>query len=464
MSDRKIRAGGILLVVGALVAMVPTALQAQEEGGEGEQAGQEEVECPLEGKEITRQARDLLVEAGKADSVSPEEAPGKYRQALTRIRLALKQDSADATAHLLAGRAHIGLEQFAEADSMLTRFTELMPEEGCRTLATRERRAAWANSYNTGIRAYQSGEDSTALTAFERANVIHEDPRSLNNAALLNQRIGNAERAEELYRRSMEIAEQQESLRGAAINLAELLRNRGDVEDALSIYEDYLELHPEDVTATINYAVSLRSSDHPDSARAVFERLLDRDDLGFRQWFNVGLGLMESTSYEGAIRAFRQARESRPYDKSSMENLVQANLGSQNFARAATLADSLVDWYPYQKGLYQSLIQALDRQGRTDAVQRILPQIQSMPLEFPRLNMIQEGEGYVIRGELRGGTAAGQEVTLPFEFLDEEGEVVATREATVTLPAQGESQGFQLSLETDESVVGFRYGEVGGGS
>ena len=459
MLHRTVRAGVIVLVAGALLGAAPAALQAQEQGGGGEEAS-----CPLEGKEITRQARDRLVQAGKIDSISPDQARRSYREALTRLRLALKQDSTDATAHLLAGRAYIGLDQYAEADSMLTRFEELMPQPGCQQIARRERQAAWASSYNAGIRAYQAGENSTALEAFERANLIQEDPRSLNNAALLNQQAGNRERATQFYRRSMEIAEDQKQLRAAAINLAELLRSGGQADSALDIYATYLSSHPDDVTATINYAVSLRSAGSADSARTVFQTLLERDDLGFRQWFNVGLGLMESESYQGALRAFQQARKERPFDKSSMENLVQANLATRDFARAATLADSLVDWYPYQKGLYRTLMQALDRQGRTQAVQRILPQIQGMPLEFPRLNMIRQGGAYVVRGQVAGGAAAGQEVTIPFEFFDGQGSVVASKEATLTVPAQGETQSFQLQVQSDQPVAGFRYGEIGGGS
>lgn len=461
MVTRKVRAGGILFLAGMMLAAGPTLLRGQEEG----EGGEESEQCPLQAKEITRQARDRLVEAARLDTVSPEQARGQYQQALTRLRLALKQDSADATAHLLASRAYIGLDRYADADSMLTRFTELLPQEPCRLLARRERQAAWADAYNAGIRAYQAGEDSTARASFEQANVIMEDPRSLNNAALLNQQTGDTERARKLYRRSMEIAEQAEQLRAAAINLAELLRNQGATDSALTIYTSYLDRHPDDVQATINYAVTLRTAGQQDSAGKVFQALLQRDDLGFRQWVNVGIGLLESSAYQGAIRAFQQAREVRPYDKPSMENLVDANMGARNFGRAATLADSLVDWYPYQKTLYRSLMQALDRQGRTEAVQRILPQIQEMPLEFPRLNMVRRrGGGYVVRGQVTGRAMAGQQVTIPFEFFDAQGEVVATEEATLTLPSQGQTQAFQLQVQTDAEVAGFRYGEVGGGS
>lgn len=460
MLDRTVRTAATLLAAGALIAAAPAVLQGQEEGQEEES----QVECPLEAKEITRQARDQLVQAGKLDTISPEQAAGQYRQALTRLQLALKQDSADATAHLLAGRAYIGLGQFRRADSLLTRFTELMPQPGCRKIAQQERRAAWANAYNTGIRAYQSGDDSTARQAFERANLIAEDARSLNNAALLNQRGGDTARAAKLYRRSLEIAENPEQRRAAVINLAELLRSQGQADSAMSIYRGYLSSHPEDVTATINYAVSLRSAGRTDSARAVFQSLLERDDLGFRQWFNVGLGLMDSGNHGAAARAFRQARGARPYDKSTMQNLMQANLGAGNFARASSLGDTLVNWYPYQKGLYQSLMQALDRQGRTQDVQRILPRIQDMPLEVPRVNMIRQGEAYVVRGQIRGGTAAGQQVTIPFEFVDAQGAVVTAKDATITVPAQGSAQSFQVRVQSRQPVAGFRYGEVGGGS
>lgn len=443
-------------MAGALLAVGVTGLAAQE--------GQQAVQCPLEAKAITADIEELVNEGVRLDTAAPAEATQKYQEALTRVQLALKQDPEDAATHWLAGRVYTGLDRYADADSMLTRFTELMPEEGCRQLAQEVRRRAWAKAYNAGVRAHQAGSDSLAMAKFEDANRVFEDARSLNNAALLHQQRGNLDRAEELYRRSLDIAGKGEPQRVAAVNLAEVLRSKGETDRALQRYRQYFENRPGDAQAKIKYAQALREAGQTDSANAVFDQVMQDGDLGFQEWFNLAVGLTQSQSYEGAVRAFEEARRSRPYHKPTMQYLMQAYVGAGNAARAVALGDTLVSWFPYEEGLYRTYMQALDRQGRTERVQQLLPRLQSLPLEIPRLELTRRGQNrYVLRGQVTGRARAGQEVTIPFELLDNQGNVVATRRATLTLPSQG-ARAFQLQFETDQPVAGFRYGEVGSGS
>lgn len=460
MFERDSRLLASALVAGVTLLVVSGDLAAQEQEGE----------CQMEGTEATRQAEQMIDEATNLDTVSPDQARSGYERALTRVQLALKQNEQDAAAFWLAGRAHIGLGNLARADSMFNRFIELAP--GCTGLTNAARQNAWVEAYNTGIRAYQAGDDTTALERFEAANVIREDARSLNNAALLQQQRGNLERAESLYRRSLEVAEDPEQRRAAAINLAELLRQDGRAEASMSLYADYLERHPEDVTATINYAVALRelaSTDSTrtslaDSANALFQRLLEREDLSFTQWFNTGIGLMRSQAFEGAKVAFQKARDLQPYDKPTMQNLVEIHRVTGSAGQAVTLADTLVSWYPYQKDLYRTYIQALDQQGRTQRVQQLVRQFDDMPLEFSQLDMVREGQNsYVVRGQVSPGSRAGQTVTVPFEFLGPDGSVVASEVVTIEVPAQG-SANFELVLESQQAVAGFRHGRIQGGS
>lgn len=448
MFDRFARSVGFL-VLAAGIAVGTSGVAAQE--------------CQLEGTEVTRQAEELIDEASKLDTIAPEQARDNYQQALTRVQLALRQNEEDATARWLAGRAQLGLGDFVAADSLFTEFVEMKP--ACEDLARTARNNAWVSAYNAGIRAYQAGDDTVALEQFEKANVIDDDARSVNNAALLHQQRENTERAETLYRRSLEIAEDTAQYRAASINLAELLRTQGRTEESQEIYRSYLEEHPGDVDAAINYAVGLRAEGREDSAQAVFDGLLERDDLSFEQWFNTGIGLVESQTYEGARLAFQKARELRPYDKLAMQNLAQVNMGVGNFGRAAAISDSLVDWYPYQTDLYRNLMQAHDKQGNTERVQQILPRMQDMPLEIPEASMVQRSEDtWRVQGQIAGRTAAGQTVTIPFEFFDENGETVVTREISLEVPGEGQMQPFTVEVSSDRPIAGFRYGEAQAGS
>lgn len=448
-----VRIGSVAGLASAFLLAGGSGALAQEEG-DGESA-----QCPLEGSELTAQAEDFIDDAANADSARVAEA--NYQQALARIRLALRQNEEDAAAYWLAGRAHVGLGDYAKADSMLNRFLDILSEPGCRQLVETVRFQAWADTYNEGIRHYRAGEDSAALEKFEKASRIYEDARSLNNAALLNQRLGNLEKAEELYRHAMEVAEDTEQLRASAINLAELLRGQGKLDETLEMYRQYLEENPDDVTARINFAVGLRDAEMPDSAQSVLSDVMSREGLTAKEWSDVGVTLMGMDATERAVEAFRNAREVEPYNKTVMENLLEAQAALQNFDRAAALADTLVSWYPYQKDLFRAFIQILDRMGNTQRVQQLLPAMQNMPMDVVQSVLLQQDEGvYVVRGQVRGGTASGQTVTLPVELFDSDGNTVASTQVEVQVPAQGEGTTFQVAVRTDESVAGFRYGEV----
>lgn len=451
------------LAVCALVAG-SSGLYAQEEDAEEDQQS-----CELEGTEILDQAEDMINEAAELENEESAEAAveAQYEQAWKRVQLALQQDSSSAAAYYMAGRTSIGLGENVRADSMLDRFVELEP--GCASIAEDIRFDGWASTFNEGIRAYQAEDDSTALDKFEQANALREDPRSLNNAALIHQQRGDMERAEELYRGSLEIAEgdeeYEEQFRAATINLAELLRARGDREEMLGIYRDYLDQRPDDVRAKVNFAVGLRETDRADSARAVLQTVVDRDDLTFEERLDVGRSLMGMKDYEGARVALEQAREARPYHKDVMQQLMTSRANSGEVEGAAALGDTLVRWYPYQKQLLQSYVQILDQQGRADDVQQFLPALEGMDVRIPQSGLVQQGENtYVIRGQIRGETVTNQTVVLPVSLIGPDGETVAEQEAEIQVPGADELSAFQVTVQTDQPVAGFRYGQIDRGS
>lgn len=463
MQSYVVKTAATFLAACVLVAG-PAGAAAQEEDGE-----EEGESCELEGTEVLDQAEDILNEAAESDTTESTSAAveAQYEQAWKRVQLALQQDSTSPAAYYMAGRASIGLGDNARADSMLDRFVELEPN--CESIAEDIRFDGWAGIFNAGIRAYEADDDSTALEKFEEANLLREDPRSLNNAAIVYQQRGETERAEELYRTSLEKAEGdeefREQFRAATINLAELLRDGGDREEMLEIYRDYLSQNPDDVTAKVNFAVGLRESDHADSAQAVLQSVVDRDDLSFEERLDVGRSLMGLKDYEGARTALEQAREARPYHKDVMQQLVTARANSGEVEAAAALADTLVQWYPYQKQLFQSYVQILDKQGRADEVQQVLPDMQDMDVRIPRAGLVRKGENtYVIRGQIRGETVTDQTVVLPVSLVGPEGETVAETDAEVEVPGAEELSAFQVTIETDESVAGFRYGRIEQGS
>lgn len=447
-----VRALALLLLIGVASAALGTApAQAQET----------EQECEIQGTEASSRAEQALNEGLEAEDEA--EARQRFEQALATADQELENnpDNPPPAALWIAGRAELRLGNYARADSLLTRFETAKP--GCGQFTAQVRRQVWAELFNEAIEAYQAGDQQGALDKFDQANLVWDDPRSLENAAVLHQNQGDLAKAEELFRRTIEVAADTSERRNTAVaSLARVLEARGKDQEAMQLYEDYLAENPGAVEMKVNYAATLISQGNQDEARQIYSDLLGQEDLSFDILSSVGLGLLQLGSNEEAMQALRRARQIQPYGKSAMVNMFQATLGAGQLERAVALGDTLLDWFPYEKQTYTSMAQALDRLGRTGRVQEILAAQQGLPMEFLQVQMNTRGSNiYVVQGSVSGQASAGQEVTVNFEFLSGSGDVVAEKDVAIQLPPQGQTQVFQTSVQTDEEVAGFRYGRAG---
>jgi tetratricopeptide (TPR) repeat protein len=440
--------------VALLLGMGPIALQAQQkEGGQAKK-------CQLSGGDLTQKAEKEIGEAAKAKSDSA--GMQGFQSAMRLLRVALAQDANDPAALWLLGRAHVGLHEYVAADSALTAFAQLAPE--CSNLFNALREQTWVSLYNQGVRAYQGGDEGTAMAMFDSANIMQKDPRSLNNAALLHQQSGDTATAESLYRTALQVDGDSMQVRAATINLAVLLRNQNKNDESRQVYEDYLAKHPQAVTARINLAVNLAQDGQPDSAKAMLSDLLGRQDLAYPELTDLGTGLLQIQATDLAQQAFQRAHKANPYARDGYLNLLQAAVSAGDFKTAADVGGELLDRYPYEKQAYRAVAQSLDRLGRKQEVQAKLRQMQALPLEFVDLQLAGQGGTYQIQGQVSGGTASGKKVTIPFTFYGPDGSQVAQQSVSLTVPGREEVAGIQFQIQSEKPISGFTYGKAQTGS
>lgn len=438
-----------------LGALLPVGLAAQEQGQDPGQEGRsgDETTCQLEPSNAATTAQSLINEAREAPS--PEEGAEKYRRALEVV-----QDGVDAEVPvdvILGAMAHIGLGEYETADALLDRFLALKP--GCVEPATNTRYNAWVDLYNEAIRAYQAGDLERALERFELANQIHTDIRSLNNAAFLHEQQGNTERAIELYRRAIASGGEREQVRSSLSSLSDLLMVEGRIEEAAQAYEPYLEDHPDDVVVQVRYAVALGEAGRQEEATPIFERALAAEGLTSAQWNEVGVGLFNAEQYEKSVAAFRRAHEANPHNKEGLENLVTALIQAEAFGEAVDLAPELIERYPYEEEHYRLAANALANVDRDREALQTMQRSEGLPFLLDGVRMTSSGQGsYVIRGTIEGRPAsAGTTVTIPFELVGRDGQVIATDELELQVPAAAQTSSFELGFQIDGEAAGFRY-------
>lgn len=453
MRTHVLRGLGPTLCLALLLA--PAGLSAQEQE-EQQAAGQE---CKLQASEAASKAAAAIEEARNAQE--PQQARQAWQRALEAVVPAVSGGSEDPTPYILAAQANIGLGNYEEADRLLDRFMEIAPE--CGEPAENTRYNAWVGLYNQGIQAYQSGNPEEALQHFEKANLIHEDARSYNNAAILHMQQGNQEKAKELYRNAIQAGGEEEQVTNAVTNLAEILISEGKEAEAITVYEDYLADNPDDVAVRVDYALQLSEAGQADSAVAILEQILQREGLNAEQWNRVGVALFNAEEYERSVTAFTKARTANPLGKEGMENLVSALIQAGVAGEALPLADTLVAWYPYEMGNYQLLAAALAKSDQSPKALQVMQQGETTPITFESLQMAEADEGvYVIQGTVTGSeAAAGTTMTIPFEFLGADGHVVHTEELTLQVPAAEQSETVRMQVSVGQEVAGFRYRKAG---
>jgi len=416
-------------------------------------------DCVGGGDQHTRGAELELTWATRRDD--PQTKPERYNRALDKLDESFSDPPVDPRAYLLAGKAYLGLRDVVGADSILTMLVEVAPE--CADQALELRFNAWAPLYNSGVAQLAAEDEDAAIEFFEKANVIYSDSRSFNNAASIYQTRGENQKAMEMYEHALRSSTDPEMIRVASINLAELYRSEGRDAEALAIYSDYAADHPDDILGRLNYAIALMDAGSDEEAQQIFQELIGRDDLSFRQWSQVGIGLYRAQSFDQAALAFSKAHDLQPLNKETLENLANSYYQSERYQELAPLADTLVQRYPYEKVNYNLLANARTETGNEDGALEVLEGRAALSFEFLRAQLGPAGEElYSLEGTVMNTSAVGgSEVTIPVHFLSEGGQVAITEPLTLSLPAAGETAGFQIQVQSGTPIMGFRYDMAG---
>lgn len=436
----------------ALAFLLAPAAAVAQQGQQGQ--------CQLQGAPELSVAQGLLKQAQDTARSETERRDAAQRAWSEALQGPIESDTDNHTFYYFGALTQVQLGNYARTDSLLTVFLEKAPAKSCRQLAQQIRKQAWAQLFNQAIEAFQAGDQEQALDRFEQANSMYSDARSLVNAASLHEQRGNRERALELYQRTLQTGGDQQQIRTALTKLAEARMQQGDTAAAMSQYEQFLRQHPKDVSVQAQYAQALAQTGQSDSAQAIFTGLVERTDLTFDQWSQIGVGLFQSENFERAIEAFRRARELRPLNKETMENLLSAYAQAERWDQIPGLADTVMSWYPYDAQNYRPAVRAYDNLKQPKRAQELLTELQGLPIQVVRLGMAQTASNtYSIQGRFQttDDGAAGEEITIPFEFVDRQGNVVTTHEFTTKLPSQGETAQIQFDIQTKQPVATFRY-------
>ena len=433
----------------------------------------------------TRAAEDALEAAVLADlqGTTPEEGQSQYQVALDAANEAIAADSTNPLPHLQAGQAYIGLERIQEASVALDRAEELRPIYQLETENIREQ--AWLDEYQRAEPVMNAGDYAAAAEILEGANAMYDQrPEIMIVLGQIYTQEREPDRALAHLRAAQELIAIRSSEMDSATASGWAEQARDDIpvtimhalivaerfEEAASSIQGLLENDPDNLTYIQNLATIYAQSDRPDSATAVYNRLLERPGLTPETYYRIGSGLYNMDSFMRAADAFERGATLAPKDRDSLEmwarciQLAHQDAGDDQPSAAKLqeligVAERWITLDPNSRPGLLIMAATVNTIGDEDRTQELIQRIQDLEVGVldPVLQRLPEGGG-TVSGSLENIKAdPGTSVTLVFTFYDRSGNALGTQTTQVLTGAQESRTPFRVQFDSDQQVDGYGY-------
>ncbi|MCU0303649.1 MAG: tetratricopeptide repeat protein [Thermoanaerobaculales bacterium] len=218
------------------------------------------------------------------------------------------------------------------AEQLVEKLAPLLfdPVRGVRTLAA----SRLAGAPDGLLRPYQRDRLAEVVAEHEADMLASMDfAFAGHNLGNLAARLGDSERAVEMYRAALEV---DGLFIPAKMNLAVLLSSLGRNDEAEVLLREVLDAQPEDGQATYSLGLLLAEMGRVDEAVALLERTVELEPDWVRAHYNLGLALQAVGRIEDAGTALRRAVE---LDPTSLDALLAL---ADHYARTGDLQAALV--------------------------------------------------------------------------------------------------------------------------
>lgn len=168
-----------------------------------------------------------------------------------------------------------------------------------------------------------------------------------------------------------------------------------------------------------------------------------------------------------AVRLFAAALERNPFDRDALTNLAASYYGTGEFVKMRPIIDRLVALDPNNpdaltlyvyaySGLAKAEKSGPTRKSYTDSLVAYDDRVKKMPTVLHVTQFARGSSRAVLNGTIENRGTAAKSYTVSFEFLGQDGAVIATQQATVDAVAPQSSKAFTVTVPHG-GIVAFRY-------
>lgn len=209
-----------------------------------------------------------------------------------------------------------------------------------------------------GVAAHQQSDETTAITALERAVRIDASSAMLHsNLGTAYQSSGRPADAIRSFRTAIEL---DESFAGAHFNLALALEAEGAREEAIVGYRETLRIDPEFTAARLNLGILLKELGQLAEAIECFQKVLEVSPAAVEALSNLGAALYQCGEDDRAAPIVAQALELAPKEARLvwLKGMIDQRQGrllaaAERFEQAVALQPDLIDAHFRLGRIYQ---------------------------------------------------------------------------------------------------------------
>ena len=419
--------------------------------------------------EDTRIAERALDNADDADD--PEEAQGHYREALTSAEATIDEDVTNPLGHRLAALAQLGLENYVVAREHFDHATELTPAYEFEDSEVRER--AFVELYQRSTPFIQQGAYVEGAAVLENANLIYPyRPEALVLLVQLYAQSAEPDRAlekmeeAEAFFQLEHVAEVDDEtvegwrqlMAGFATLRAQIFAGAGRLEEAVVAYREMAAADPDNLDVKQNLATVLMQMGENEQALTVYEDLLMRPGLSPELLYSIGIGFYQAADYGRAAVAFGRGAEASPMDRDGIELWARSLQLDSAFIDVPAVAERWAELDPASQVALTVLAQAAQANGDTEGAAEAIGRAGELTVTVGNLRLQHVGGGVQVTGSASNQTLdEGDQVTLKFTFYSVAGDPIGTVTHLVFMGAQGMSEIFQVQFATADNVGGYGY-------
>ena len=358
---------------------------------------------------------------------------------------------------------------------------------GCADSLRVFRRQLGVGLYNAGIKAFQENQLDSASRLVERSLVILPNSVPAYNVLLnIATRKNDTTAVGVQTRRIMELSAgdtsaavkkvRQQAMYNFAIYLIGQAESgssdkQAKYAEARQLLQGYLTEVPGDPNAQQALARIASASGDTTAVTAIYgDMMANPGRFTDIQLFEAASGLAMAKKYEDAAKLYEAGLQSNPYYRDALFNLATVYYERKDYKSMVPIANRLVQVDPsnpdnwrqlaaaYQ-GLMRDTKDAKLKKAHQDTLIRYLQKSDSMPVKVSFSEFRHAGSKHTLAGMIENRGKKPGNYTLKVEFVDKQGNVVATEQAVVGPVAPNQTVPF--SVQTDRAgIVAFRYAPI----